>query len=59
MQVPKVSKIVLNVGAKEAVADSRVLGKISQTLELIAGQKRYKLRQENLLQDLKFVKECH
>jgi len=39
MQVPKVSKIVLNVGAKEAVADSRVLGKISQTLELIAGQK--------------------
>lgn len=39
MQVPKVSKIVLNVGAKEAVADSRVLGKIAATLELIAGQK--------------------
>ncbi len=25
MQVPKISKIVLNVGVKEAVADSKVL----------------------------------
>jgi len=25
MQVPKVSKVVINVGAKEAVADSKVL----------------------------------
>lgn len=38
MEVPKISKIVLNVGVKEAVADSRVLEKVEQTLAVIAGQ---------------------
>lgn len=37
--VPKVSKIVLNVGVKEAVGDSRILQKVAATLEKIAGQK--------------------
>ena len=37
--VPKVSKIVLNVGVKEAVGDSRILQKVAKTLESIAGQK--------------------
>ncbi len=38
MQVPKVSKIVLNVGVKEAVADSRVLQTVMQVIAAITGQ---------------------
>jgi large subunit ribosomal protein L5 len=38
MEVPKLEKIVLNVGVKEAVADSRVLQTVLQTLATIAGQ---------------------
>lgn len=37
--VPQVSKIVLNVGVKEAVGDSRILQKVAKTLASIAGQK--------------------
>lgn len=37
--VPKVSKVVLNVGVKEAVGDSRILKKVAAMLENIAGQK--------------------
>lgn len=39
MDVPKIDKIVLNIGVKEAVGDSRVLQKIAGTLEKIAGQR--------------------
>lgn len=39
MQVPKVEKIVLNVGVKEAVGDSKFIKTISGHLEKIAGQK--------------------
>lgn len=42
MQVPKLDKIVLNVGVKEAVADSRILNTVTQTLDAIAGQKSVK-----------------
>ena len=38
MEVPKVVKVVINVGAKEAVADSRVLQVIEQGIAAIAGQ---------------------
>lgn len=38
MEVPKISKIVLNIGVKEAVADSRVLQSVSQILGSIAAQ---------------------
>lgn len=38
MQVPKIVKVVLNVGVKEAVADSRVIQTVIQTLSAIAGQ---------------------
>jgi large subunit ribosomal protein L5 len=37
--VPKISKVVLNVGVKEAVGDSRVLKKVAEMLANIAGQK--------------------
>ena len=39
MEVPAVSKIVLNVGAKEAVKDSKYLGLVERSLEKISGQK--------------------
>lgn len=42
MEVPKLDKIVLNIGVKEAVADSRVLNTVMQTLDAIAGQKTVK-----------------
>lgn len=39
MSVPKVVKIVLNVGAGEAVTNKNVIEKIQEQLSLIAGQK--------------------
>ena len=38
MQVPSISKIVLNVGVKEAVTDSKVLKAVVDTIGRIAGQ---------------------
>ncbi len=38
MEVPKISKIVLNVGVKEAVNDSRILQHVSKILASISGQ---------------------
>ncbi len=38
MQVPRISKIVINTGAKDAVADSKVLSNIKDILEQITGQ---------------------
>lgn len=38
MEVPKIEKIVLNLGVKEAVSDSRVLQKVTKTLGELAGQ---------------------
>jgi large subunit ribosomal protein L5 len=42
MEVPKLKKIVINVGVKEAVADSRVLNTVTAMLDNIAGQKSVK-----------------
>lgn len=38
-QVPKLLKVVINVGAGEAVADSKILEVISEDLAVITGQK--------------------
>lgn len=38
MQVPKLSKVVLNIGVKDAVADSKVLTGIKDILQDITGQ---------------------
>jgi len=38
MQVPQISKIVLNVGVKEAITDSKVLSSVMKTIAQIAGQ---------------------
>jgi len=39
MQVPKITKITLNMGLGEAVADKKVLEAASNDLEMISGQK--------------------
>jgi len=38
MQVPRIEKIVLNMGVKEAVNDSKALNSIKEILERISGQ---------------------
>ena len=38
MQVPRVSKIVINVGVKEAVTDSRILQQVAKVITAITGQ---------------------
>lgn len=38
MEVPRVSKIVINVGVKEAVGDSKALQVVTRVVEAIAGQ---------------------
>jgi large subunit ribosomal protein L5 len=42
MEVPRIEKIVLNVGVKEAVSDSKILATVMKTLDHIAGQKSMK-----------------
>ncbi|HJM69007.1 MAG TPA: 50S ribosomal protein L5 [Candidatus Babeliales bacterium] len=42
MQTPKLEKVVLNIGVKDAVSDSRILQKVVTILESIAGQKAVK-----------------
>jgi len=39
MQVPKIEKIVLNIGVKEAVSDSKALKVVEEVLGSISGQK--------------------
>ena len=38
MQVPRMSKVVLNVGVKEAVSDSKILNLVKEIVERISGQ---------------------
>ena len=44
MQVPKVDKIVLNMGIGEAKDDAKILDKAQNELTLIAGQKAVKTK---------------
>ena len=38
MEVPKIAKVVLNVGVKEAVADSKIIQTVAQVITAISGQ---------------------
>ncbi|MCK4264920.1 50S ribosomal protein L5 [Candidatus Babeliales bacterium] len=38
MQVPRMSKVVLNIGVKEAVSESKVLNSVKEVLTEISGQ---------------------
>jgi large subunit ribosomal protein L5 len=44
MQVPRISKIVLNVGVKDAVGDSKALNLVQEVVSDIAGQFSVKTR---------------
>ena len=39
MQVPKITKITLNIGLGEAVADKKIVGNAVEDITKIAGQK--------------------
>ena len=42
MEVPKITKITLNMGVGEAVADKKILDNALKDMEQIAGQKPVK-----------------
>ncbi|MEX2437737.1 MAG: 50S ribosomal protein L5, partial [Candidatus Babeliales bacterium] len=44
MEVPKIEKIVLNIGVKDAVQDSKSVDMANDILTKIAGQKAVKTR---------------
>ncbi len=53
MQVPKIEKIVLNMGCGEAVQDSKLLEKSVEDLEQIAGQKAIVTRAKKAISNFK------
>ena len=54
MEIPKLEKIVINIGVGDAVGNAKALEAAVNDLTIIAGQKPQKLK--NLLRTLKFVK---
>ncbi len=44
MRVPRLKKIVVNIGAKDAVADSKAVAKIKEIVDVIAGQSSVKTK---------------
>jgi len=56
MQVPALSKIVLNIGVKEAVADSKALNQVKEIVEKITGQVAVKTLAKNSIASFKLRK---
>ena len=56
MEVPRITKITINMGVGEAIGDKKVLEHAVNDLEKIAGQKVVVLKRVNQLLALKFVK---
>ena len=54
MEVPKISKIVLNVGVKDAIADSKVLQSVMDAVEKISGQAPVKTLAKKSIASFKF-----
>ena len=52
-QVPKITKIVLNMGIGEAKEDSKILDKAQEELTLIAGQKAIKTKAKKAISNFK------
>ena len=52
-QVPKITKIVLNMGIGEAKDDSKILDKAQEELSLIAGQKAVKTTSKKAIANFK------
>lgn len=56
MQVPALSKIVINIGVKEAVADSKALNQVKEIIEKITGQVAVKTLAKNSIASFKLRK---
>ena len=57
MEVPQITKITLNMGVGEAIADKKSLESAVEDLTLIAGQKPIVTKAKNQLQDLRLGKD--
>lgn len=58
MEIPKIEKVVINMGIGEAVANSKALDSAVADLTLIAGQRPVITKLKNPLQLLNCVKGC-
>jgi large subunit ribosomal protein L5 len=58
MQVPRITKITLNMGVSEAVADKKVMDNAVSDLTKIAGQKPVVTKAKKPLPDSRSVKAC-
>ena len=58
MQVPKIEKVVINMGVGDAVANSKVLDSAVNDMQLIAGQNRLSPVQRNPSRDSNCVRTC-
>ena len=56
MEVPKLNKVVINMGVGEAKENAKILDSAVKDLEIIAGQKAVVTKAKILLQTLRFVK---
>ena len=54
MRVPKITKVVLNMGLGEAVADKKILDNATSDLESISGQKVVITKARKSIAGLKF-----
>ena len=57
-EVPRISKIVLNMGIGEGKEDSKLIDKAAEDLTLISGQKAVKQKLRRQFQVLKSVLIC-
>ena len=56
-QIPKITKIILNMGIGEAKDDSKILDKAQEELTLISGQKAIKTKAKKAIAGFKIRKE--
>ena len=57
-EVPKIKKIILNMGIGEGKDDSKLIDKALEDLTLISGQKAVKTKSKKQFQVLKLEKVC-
>lgn len=58
LQVPKLDKVVLNMGVGEAVNDTKKVKSALADMEAIAGQSLLLHMRRSLLRALKYAKKC-
>lgn len=58
MEIPKLEKVVINIGVGDAVGNAKALEAAVNDLTIIAGQNQLSLKLRNPLLTLKFVKVC-